>query len=192
MDWKYKRFYQEAVYAAAPAQVLEAAHIVIAETLPRIDSTPDGLVARGENAWHDTTATVRAEPAAHGTKLGVELLVERASLWGFMLVDIGGYYDGQLRRWLFAVARRLEQSPISISKPPISQGCLTGCLVYLVVGTLLSLMAIPLDYLFYAEASKAALGPLTVLALLIGLLAGVAAFLYRAYPHAAIWGSKKS
>src|SRR6476659_10203075 len=104
MDWTYKHFSQDAIYHDTPASVLEAARAVMAALLPRIENTPDGFVGHGESAWHDITATFRAESTAEGTKLAVELLVERMSLWGYMLTDIGGYYNGQIRKWLFAVA----------------------------------------------------------------------------------------
>ncbi len=37
----------------------------------------------------------------------VELAVERVGPLGFMLFDVGGYYNGQIARWLLEVGDRL-------------------------------------------------------------------------------------
>ena len=187
MDWQFKHFTQEAVFSAARDSVLEAARTVVAESFGQVDNTPDGFVAHGHSAWHGATATVRIEPAADGTKVAVELMVARAGGRGFMLVDVGGYYDGELRRWLTGIARQLGQPPISMSQPSVQHGCLAGCVVYLLVGTGLAILAIPLDRWVILQPSSPLPGPAMLAASSIGFWAGVVAFLYVRYPEASIW-----
>ena len=111
MDWKNKRFDREAVFQAQRDLVLEAARSFAAESLVgwQITETADGFEARGHSASHAATAEFRVEPAPFGTKVAVTLLVERAGPLGFMLFDIGGYYDGQLRKWLESIQWGLQQ-----------------------------------------------------------------------------------
>jgi hypothetical protein len=137
MDWQSKHFTQEAVFSASRDSVLEAARAVIAASLGPAENTADGIVAHGRSGWHAATATFRIAPTPDGTKVVVELLVARANMRGFMLVDAGGYYDIQIRRWLSGIAQRLGQPPVSMSQPSAQQGCLAGCVVYLLVGTVL-------------------------------------------------------
>lgn len=115
MDWKNKRFDREAVFQAQRELVLEAARSFAAETLAgwRIAETADGFEARGHSASHAATAEFRIEPTPSGTKVAVTLLVERGGPLGFMLFDIGGYYDGQTRKWLEGIQRHLHQRPTS-------------------------------------------------------------------------------
>ena len=119
MDWKYKHFEREAVFQAGREPVLEAARAFLAEALAdwKISETADGLEARGYSAFHEATAKFRIEPALGGTKVAVTLLVERASALGFMLVDVGGFYDGQVRKWLAGIQVYLHQGPASASQP---------------------------------------------------------------------------
>lgn len=111
MDWKNKRFDREAVFNEQRELVFEAARSFAAESLVgwQITETADGFVARGYSASHAATAEFRIEPAPFGTKVAVTLLVERASPLGFMLFDVGGYYDGQTRKWLEGVQWHLHQ-----------------------------------------------------------------------------------
>ncbi|HKP14116.1 MAG TPA: hypothetical protein VJZ91_18485 [Blastocatellia bacterium] len=111
MDWKNKRFDREAVFHAQRDLVLEAARSFAAESLVgwQITDTADGFEARGDSASHAATAKFRVEPAPSGTKVAVMLLVERAGPLGFMLFDVGGYYDGQLRKWLEGIQWHLHQ-----------------------------------------------------------------------------------
>jgi hypothetical protein len=187
MDWTYKHFTQEAVFGALRESVLEAARAVVAESFGPVEDSPDGFVARGRSGWHSATATFRIEPAQNGTKVAIELLVARATLRGFMLVDIGGFYDGQLRRWLSDIGRQLGQPPVFMSRPSVQHGCLTGCVDYLVVGTGLAFLAMPLDRLVLLPPSMPLPGPAMLVASSIGLLAGIVAFLYALYPEASIW-----
>jgi hypothetical protein len=105
MDWKYKHFTQEAVFRAEPQIVYEALRAFAADWLAdwKVSETPDGLEARGYSGLHSAMANFRIETTADGTKVTVEMQVKRASGRGFMLVDIGGFYDGQIRKWLQAI-----------------------------------------------------------------------------------------
>ena len=80
MDWKYKHFNHQAIFKAAPESVLEAARAVVTESLGGIGTTTDGFMAQGYGAWHPETATFRFSPVPEGTKVAVELLVERAAM----------------------------------------------------------------------------------------------------------------
>jgi hypothetical protein len=189
MDWKYKHFNQEAIFKASREDVLEAARTVVSEALGGIEDTADGFVARGDSAWHSAIATFRITPTPDETRLAVELLVERAAMRGYMLVDIGGYYNSQIDKWFSGIAQRLggTSEQILVSKTThdssVQRGCLMGCLVYLIVGVCLVIFAIPLDHELFSQNSGSA-GPLSLLASSIGLLAGVGTFLYVRYPDA--------
>jgi hypothetical protein len=187
MDWQFKHFNQEAVYSASRDSLLEAARAVIGESFGAVEDTPEGFTARGRSGWHAATAKFRIEPAADGTRLAVELLVKRSGLRSYMLVDIGGYYNGVARRWLTDIGRRLGQAPVSISRPSLQHGCLTGCVVYLVAGTVLSVLAIPLDRWVLLPRSSPLPGPAMMLASVVGFAAGIAAFFYALNPEAPIW-----
>ena len=192
MDWQSKHFTQEAVFSAARDSVLEAAQAVMAEALGPGETTAGGFTAQGRSGWHSATANVRAEPAPAGTRLVIELRVARASGRGFMLVDAGGYYDLQLRRWLTGIGHKLGQPPLSRSQPPLQQGCLAGCVVYVVVGTALAMLAIPLDRLVLLPRSSPLPGPAMLMASFIGLLAGVIVFVYVRDRDAAIWNAVRA
>ena len=190
MDWKYKHFNQEAIFKASRQSVLEAARAVVAESLGGIEDTTDGFVARGYSAWHAARATFRITPTPNGTKVAVALLVERAAMRGYMLFDVGGYYNGQIDKWFSGISQRLggAQEQILVSKTTsnlkVRQGWLTGCLVYLIAGACLGIFAIPLDRALFPQSSGSIQGPFGIVASLIGFLAGVVAFLYVMYPDA--------
>jgi hypothetical protein len=152
MDWKYKHFAQEAVFQAEPEIVYGAVRDFAADWLAdwKLSETPDGLEARGRSAGHIATAKFRIEPTAGGTKVAVALQVERASSLGFMLVDVGGYYNGQIYKWLQALpwwvqqrliaATQAERQPgqTAPTEPPMpkpSRGAdlLAGCVVIFIL-----------------------------------------------------------
>jgi hypothetical protein len=148
MDWKNKHFAREAVFQAQRDLVFEAARSFAAESLVgwQLTETADGFEARGYSASHAATAKFRVELAPFGTKVAVTLLVERAGSLGFMLFDIGGYYDGQIRKWLEGIQWRLHQRLTSATrqesleqgKPALPKAAGTrplyvGCLVALFV-----------------------------------------------------------
>ena len=190
MDWKYKHFNQAAVFNAFGGTVLEAARAVVAESLGGITDTAEGFVARGRSGWHPAIATVRVMPAPSGTQVAVELLVQRAAGRGYMLFDVGGYYNGQIDKWFLGISQRLgnAQGQTLVSKTTsntkLRQGCLAGCLVYLVLGACLTIFAIPLDRALLGQSSGSVPGLFAAMALGIAFFAGIAAFLYWIYPDA--------
>jgi hypothetical protein len=105
MDWKYKHFTQDTFFHAEPEIVREAVGAFAKDWLADwgISETPDGFEAQGYSGLHLATAKFRVEAAPGGTKVTVEMQVQRASNRGFMLVDIGGFYNGEIRRWLQAL-----------------------------------------------------------------------------------------
>ena len=116
MDWKNKHFDQAAVFQARAELVFEVARSFVAESLGwQITDTADGFEASGSSFSHQATAKFRIEPAANGTKVAVELLVVRASPLGFMLFDVGGYYNHQIRKWLAGIQWSLHQRLTSAS-----------------------------------------------------------------------------
>ena len=144
MDWKYKHFHQERVFAAPRDLVFEAARAFMAESLGwQITNTPDGFSAEGYSFTHRAIANLHIESAAGGTKVALELLVERAGWRGFMLVDVGGYYNIQVRKWLDGVQWSLHQkltgthdestNPLVLAENKPASHIFNGCLVFIVV-----------------------------------------------------------
>jgi len=150
MDWKYKHFNQERVFPAARDLVFEAARTFMAESLGwQVRETPDGLTARGYSFTHHAIANLHLQSApASGsseseTRVAVELLVERVGWRGFMLVDVGGYYNIQIRKWLDGIQWSLQQAltggndestnPLVLAENKRSAYIFNGCLVFIVV-----------------------------------------------------------
>ena len=150
MDWKYKHFHQERVFPAPRDDVFEAARTFMAESLGwQVTDTPDGFSSEGYSFRHRAIANLRIESAAggasseSGTRVAVELLVERAGWRGFMLVDVGGYYNIQIRKWLDGVQWSLHQkltgshdestNPLVLAANKPSAYIFNGCLVFIVV-----------------------------------------------------------
>jgi hypothetical protein len=88
-----------------------------------------------------------------------------------------------LHRWLTRIGRQLGQPALARSQPPLQQSCLVGCAVYLVAGTGLALLALPLDRLVLLPRGSPLPGPATLAASGLGLLAGLAAFFYGRFPR---------
>src|SRR2546421_5700170 len=110
MDWKYKHFHQERVFPAPRDLVTEAARTFMTESLGwQITNTPEGLTAEGYSFSHQAMAHLHFESAADGTRVAIELLVERAGWRGFMLFDAGGYYNIQDRKWLDGIQWSIHQ-----------------------------------------------------------------------------------
>lgn len=105
MDWKYKHFTQEADFQAEPEIVLEAVRAFAKDWLGdwKVAETSDGIEAHGYSGLHLATAVFHISPTARGSKVKVEMQVQRASGRGFMLVDIGGFYKGKISNWLQAL-----------------------------------------------------------------------------------------
>ena len=150
MDWKYKHFHQERVFPAARDVVAEAARAFMAESLGwQITDTPDGLRAEGYSFSQRAIANLRIQSAEEGvssesgTRVAVELLVERAGWRGFMLFDVGGYYNIQIRKWLDGVQWSLHQkltgshdestNPLVLAENKPAAYVFNGCLVFIVV-----------------------------------------------------------
>lgn len=189
MDWKYKHFNHEAVYNAPINDVLETARAVVGESFGQIENTAEGFVARGHSAWHSATATFRVGSVATGTRLGVELLVERASGRGYMLWDVGGYYIAEIDKWFSAIAERLGQSgaPALVSKSTSrvrwQRSCLAGCAVWFAAALCLGMAGTALDQSLFPRLPSTSYGPFTTIASVLGLLAGIGGFVYVAYPE---------
>lgn len=105
MDWKYKHFTQDADFQAEPDIVLEAVRAFAKDWLGdwKVSETSDGIEAHGYSGLHMATAMFHIAPTARGAKVTVEMRVQRASGRGFMLVDIGGFYNGKIRKWVQAL-----------------------------------------------------------------------------------------
>ncbi len=193
MDWKYKHFIQQAVFKSSPSSLLEAARAVAVKWAGAMEDTSDGFVARGSIALHNSIATFRITPVPEGTRLAVELLVERASTWGYALFDVGEYYNGQIDKWFLSISKQLGsvQEQILVSKTTsglrVQRGCLIGCLVDLIVGTCLVLLAILLDHMLFPQSTGMYENLLSTIASFIGFLAGITAFLFVLNPDAPVW-----
>jgi len=150
MDWKYKHFHQERVFPAPHDVVFEAARTFMGDSLGwKITDTPDGFTAQGYSFSHGAIANLRiqsaagAAPSESGTRVAVELLVERAGWRGFMLFDVGGYYSIQIRKWLDGIQWSLKQkqtgshdestNPLVVAQNKPAACIFNGCLVFIVV-----------------------------------------------------------
>ena len=166
MDWKYKHFHQERVFAAPRDVVTEAARTFMTESLGwqiadfarRDDSgrdvrapsdKPDGFAAEGYSFSHRAIANLHIQTTAggasseSGTKVVIDLLVERASSWGFMLFDVGGYYNIQVRKWLDGIQWSLHQqltgthdesqNPLVLAEKKPAARIFNGCLLFIAV-----------------------------------------------------------
>src|SRR5712692_4899957 len=149
MDWKYKHFHQERVFPAPRDLVTEAARTFMAESLGwQVTDTPDGFTAQGQSFSHRAIANLQIQPVAggaseSGTRVAVELLVERAGWRGYMLFDVGGYYNIQIRKWLDGIQWSLHQkltgtrdettNPLVLAENKSAAYIFNGCLVFIVV-----------------------------------------------------------
>jgi hypothetical protein len=144
MDWKYKHFHQGRVFPAPRDVVYEAARAFMAESLGwQIADTPDGFTAQGYSFSHRSIANLQIQSAGGGTKVAVELLVERAGWRGFMLFDVGGYYNIQIRKWLDGIQWSLQQkltgthdestNPLVLAEKKPAAFIFNGCLAFIVV-----------------------------------------------------------
>src|SRR6266404_9659966 len=144
MDWKYKHFHQERVFPAPRDVVTEAARAFMGQSLGwKVTDTPDGFTAQGHSFSHRAIANLRIQSAGAGTKVAVELLVARAGGRGFMLFDVGGYYNIQIRKWLDGIQWSLHQkltgshdestNPLVLAQNKPAAYIFNGCLVFIVV-----------------------------------------------------------
>ncbi|MFN2576329.1 MAG: hypothetical protein ABR607_01415 [Pyrinomonadaceae bacterium] len=144
MDWNYKHFHQERVFPAPRDVVTEAARKFMTESLGwRITNTPEGLTAEGYSFSHRAMAHLHFQTAADGTKVAIELLVKRAGWRGFMLFDVGGYYNTQVRKWLDGIQWSIHQNvtdnrdeptnPLVLAEHKPAARIFNGCLMFIVV-----------------------------------------------------------
>ena len=144
MDWKYKHFHQERVFPAPRDVVTQAARTFMAESLGwQITDTADGFTAQGYSFTHRAIANLQFQSAAGGTKVAIELLVERTGWRGYMLFDVGAYYNIQIRRWLDGVQWVLHQeltgthdesqNPLVLAQNKPAAYIFNGCLMFIVV-----------------------------------------------------------
>jgi len=144
MDWKYKHFHQERVFPAPRDVVTQAARTFMAESLGwQITDTADAFTAQGYSFSHRAIANLQFQSAAGGTKVAIELLVERTGWRGYMLFDVGGYYNIQIRKWLDGIQWALHQeltgthdesqNPLVLAQNKPAAYIFNGCLMFIVV-----------------------------------------------------------
>lgn len=192
MDWNYKRFRQEAVFNAPVHAVLEAARSVLAKAFGAPEETSEGFTAQGFSGWRPATVTVHVASAVAGTQVTVELQVKRLSSLGYMLWDIGGFYNGRIDDWFRGMAERLggpaEQALVSktTSGNRIQRGCLAGCLLWVFAAACLGVGGIALDRAIFPQLTGSFQGPFSMAASLVAFLLAILAFLYVAYPEGSV------
>jgi hypothetical protein len=144
MDWKYKHFHQHRVFQSPRDMVIEAARAFMAESLGwKITDTADGFTAEGYSFSHRAIANLHFQSVAEGTKVAIELRVERAGWRGYMLFDVGGYYSIQIRKWLDGIQWSLHQkltgthdestNPLVLAENKPAAYIFNGCLMFIVV-----------------------------------------------------------
>jgi len=120
MDFKYKHFHQQRLYSASPEEVFDRARAVMADSVgwTITKETSGGLTAEGSSFGHAGIASIQIRSTAAGTLVEVELRMQRAGFGGFMLFDVGGYYNIQIRKWLDAIQASLHQQATGQAPPP--------------------------------------------------------------------------
>ena len=111
MTWKYKHFQQERLFPASHDAVYAAARAVMTESVgwTITKETSEGFTVEGSSFGHAGIANFHIRSSAGGISVVVELLVERAGITGFVLFDVGGYYNIQIRKWLNAIHSAVHQ-----------------------------------------------------------------------------------
>lgn len=109
MDWRYQQFEREAVFPEERERVLEGTRAFVTTSLAgwQVTDTADGIQITGQCGGHRAKGIFRIETVSGGTKVIIALLVERAGPLGFLLFDVGGYYNGQMFHWLEGIQRQL-------------------------------------------------------------------------------------
>jgi hypothetical protein len=152
VDFKYKHFHQQRTFPAALEDVFDAARAVMTESVgwSITNETSDGFIAEGTSFGHAAIANVRVRSTGGGILVDLELRVERAGFTGFMLFDVGGYYNIQIRKWLDAIQASLHQQATGQASPgapplqPQKKGAARvfhGCLLLIVIAFGLYLLA---------------------------------------------------
>jgi hypothetical protein len=172
MDWKYKHFHQERSFAATQGDAIQAARKYFLESLGwQISDDADGFTAQGYGFSHKCIAKLRFPSDDNGTRVVVDLAVNRAGGLGFMLVDVGGYYNIQMRHWLDGTQSNLQASlsPQSTTSgnpipPPPPSNKATACVFNGCIGFIVTMFAIYVLVTF----SEAVIGLITGHLYLIG------------------------
>lgn len=170
MDWKYKHFRQERVFPASRDEVFESARTYMAESLGwEVSETANGIAAQGYSFSHAANADLHITSAQGGTKVAVELRVERAGPTGFMLFDVGGYYNIQIRKWLDGIQWVVRQKVAGVSdesiNPHVPSTNKTGACIF---NGLLGCIVVGFAFYFLALLVCAIVGLLTGNLLLVG------------------------
>ena len=101
-------------------------------------------------------------------------------------LELQGVLASDAKGTISTIRPEVASKPKSDSR--VKQGCLTGCLVYIVVGVGLGMLAIPLDQLIFGISSESnQQGPFFTITSVVGFIAGIAIFLYMITPDAPIW-----
>ena len=118
MDWKYKHFQQERILPASPDTATQAAIKFVQEELGwSTETSSDGFTAAGSSFGHGAKAIYRFQPDPNGTRMSIDLLVERAGVNGFMLFDVGGYYNIQIRKWFDQIQSSIQPGSTGAAAP---------------------------------------------------------------------------
>ena len=119
MDFKYKHFHQQRLYPGTRQEVFDSARAVMSESVgwTIADETLEGFTAQGTSFGHVGIANIQIRPTGGANLVDIELRVERAGFSGFMLFDVGGYYNIQIRKWLEAIQLSLHQQATGQSPP---------------------------------------------------------------------------
>ena len=152
MDFKYKHFQQQRRYAASREAVFDSGRAVMSESVgwTLTKETSEGFTAEGSSFGHAGIANIQIQSTDGGTSVNVGLRVERAGFSGFMLFDVGGYYNIQIRKWLDAIQASLHQQasgqePAAVAplqSPNKSSACVFhGCLLLIALAFGLYLLA---------------------------------------------------
>jgi hypothetical protein len=107
-----------------------------------VSDTTNGLSAQGSGFGHRAIANLHLQSNTAGTSVVIELLVERSGGRGFMLFDVGGYYNIQMRKWLDGIQWTLHQertgtrdestNPLVLAEPKPAARIFNGCLLLIV------------------------------------------------------------
>ena len=82
-----------------------------------VTETVYGLRAEGESLAHAATADFQIQVVGSDTRVDIALVVERAGTSGFMLFDVGGYYNIQIRNWLDGIQLAIHQTLSGATEP---------------------------------------------------------------------------
>jgi hypothetical protein len=103
MNFSEKHFHREALFQAPESIVLEAIRLFWAKDNEWIIEDPIPGTSRIDLRKGANHAWFEVEPEPGGVKVTVDYDVPRLGATGFMLWDIGGYYDRTIDKWLHGV-----------------------------------------------------------------------------------------